>query len=128
MPFPEEPCEGCPRVARGLPPPCLAQVTGHARLCELAAGGHEGYIARLGGDVPAAFPPLGVQAAHAVADAFAFVRSGAAMVSDEEKARRLAICRECPNLVDDRCLMCGCSMPYRTRAAAFHCPLPEPKW
>lgn len=42
--FPCDPCADCPRLVRGLSLPCLAQTSGHARFCELAAMGREDYI------------------------------------------------------------------------------------
>jgi hypothetical protein len=45
--FPDDPCEVCPRVVRGLPLPCLAQKTKHARFCETIRMGQQGYAALL---------------------------------------------------------------------------------
>lgn len=123
--WPDEPCVACPRVARGLSIPCLAQTTRHPRLCEHAAAGHAGYIALICGEDPPArsFPPLMQQArnlAGAVADA---VASGGKTVGPEEKARRLTICHDCDQLVDGRCLQCGCVMSWKVRLEAWSCPI-----
>ena len=50
MSFPEQPCEHCPRVARGLSLPCLAQTQRSPRLCEHARRGTLGILALLSGD------------------------------------------------------------------------------
>lgn len=44
------PCEGCPRVARGLDGPCKGEH--HKRFCALAASGHAAYIALLCDELP----------------------------------------------------------------------------
>jgi hypothetical protein len=52
--FPETPCPACPHAKAGRPGPCLAQTTRHARYCEHAEAGHEGFIRIiLGGPQPA---------------------------------------------------------------------------
>lgn len=86
-PFPASPCAACPRVARGLPMPCPAQTTNHARLCELAAAGHAAYVALLcdGMPAPAPAPPT---------------------VPVAESLRRIRAARECPSRTAPQC---GCS-------------------
>lgn len=45
-------------------------------------------------------------------------------VSDEEKAVRLAICEECPELMVTRqCAKCLCFMDLKTRLGSATCPL-----
>lgn len=45
-------------------------------------------------------------------------------VSTEERERRLAICQACEFLVEGkRCLKCGCHVNWKTRLAAWHCPI-----
>jgi hypothetical protein len=51
------PCASCPRVARGLAGPCLAELRNNRRLCQLAAMGDEAYIGLLVEDPVAAPPP-----------------------------------------------------------------------
>ena len=52
MPFPDEPCAACPRVARGLPMPCRAMALKHARYCDRAGAGEAAVVAMLCGDDP----------------------------------------------------------------------------
>lgn len=86
MPFPDEPCAACPRPARGLPMPCRAMTTGHARFCTLAAEGHPGYVALLCDAVPSA-------------------PQAPARTPAPESLRRIRLARECPHRADPRC---GC--------------------
>lgn len=75
----------------------------------------------------------------------AVIKHGAQQVSDEERERRLAICEECPHLIvgqalpladddrqagmpalqkkPDRCAKCGCVTSWKSRLAAWHCPV-----
>ncbi len=52
------------------------------------------------------------------------------VASEEEQARRLAICHACDSYepVGDRCRDCGCYLAWKTRIASQHCPLDPPKW
>jgi hypothetical protein len=43
MPYPADPCEGCPRIAARKPPPCPAQTVGGGVMCRLARDGVEPY-------------------------------------------------------------------------------------
>jgi hypothetical protein len=48
-------------------------------------------------------------------------------VSQEERERRLSICRACEFLVGGkRCLKCGCGVNWKSRLEAWHCPIE--KW
>ncbi len=48
-------------------------------------------------------------------------------VSKEERERRLAICNACEFLVDGkRCAKCGCTVNWKSRLEAWHCPIE--KW
>lgn len=48
-------------------------------------------------------------------------------VSKEERERRLAICHACEFLKDGkRCLKCGCTVSWKSRLEAWHCPIE--KW
>jgi hypothetical protein len=55
-------------------------------------------------------------------------------VSDDEKKRRMDICRACPHFGEllSQCELCGCFLEAKTRLVASHCALPkigeEPKW
>jgi hypothetical protein len=128
MPFPDQPCAACPRVARGLSMPCRAMTTGHARFCTLAAGGHEGYVALLCDEVPPPpeFPSLVEQAAHLAGAVGRFVASGAKRASEEERARRMAICEGCENYAGGRCRLCGCQLHAKVLMLSEHCPIS--KW
>lgn len=127
MPFPDSPCDHCPRVARGLSMPCRAMVRGHARLCELAAQGHAGYIASLC-DARPAFPPLLEQAGNLAGAVGRFVASGGELTTPEEQVRRLAICHECPEFSEGKCKLCGCVARWKTRLASEHCPDDPRRW
>lgn len=89
MPFPDEPCAACPRVARGLPSPCLAMDVRNPRYCMHAASGHKGYVALLSGD---SLPP-----------APAYV---ATTIPVSESTRRLKLARACEHRTDPKC---GCA-------------------
>ncbi len=83
---------------------------------------------------PAAYPSWTAMAgnlARAVGGvASAAVRGEAIVASEEEQARRLAICHACESYepVGDRCRDCGCYLAWKTRIASQHCPLTPPKW
>ena len=79
-------------------------------------------------DLPArpAEPPLVEQVwnfAKAMKD---FVADGLQTVSSDEYAARLAVCEECNQRVENRCLLCGCYLSLKARGRAFTCPLE--KW
>jgi hypothetical protein len=130
MPFPDDPCEHCPRAARGLPMPCRAMTLGHARYCERVAAGEAAVIARLCGDAPKAegFPPLAEQARNLAGAVGRFIGSGGKLATAEERDRRLAICGGCDRFEDGRCRECGCRLAWKVSMASEHCPLPEPMW
>ena len=44
-------------------------------------------------------------------------------VSPEERDRRWALCMTCPNLVNDRCKLCGCSFRAKIELATERCPI-----
>lgn len=51
-------------------------------------------------------------------------------VSEDERNRRMAICRACehfqPTLT--QCGLCGCFLEAKTRLVNYHCPEEDPKW
>lgn len=51
-------------------------------------------------------------------------------VSEEEKDRRLTICKKCNhyNSTLVQCKKCGCFLEAKTRLLGFHCALDEPLW
>lgn len=75
-----------------------------------------------------AYPSLTQQAWNAGKAVAAVATSGFAVVSQEEQARRLAICHECefydPQQI--RCRKCACRLNLKTRLEAWHCPID--KW
>ena len=48
-------------------------------------------------------------------------------VSDEEKERRMQICKMCPHFQDVtvQCGVCGCFLEAKTRLVGFHCALDQ---
>lgn len=133
-------CESCP--FKGRPETCHALAAGVARYCALIAGGRADYrelvIRKTEADPegrataadrpPPSFPPLAAQAANLAKAAARFVASGMERTTEEERDRRLAICRGCENFADGRCRLCGCSLPHKVAMASEHCPLDPPKW
>jgi hypothetical protein len=49
-------------------------------------------------------------------------------VSPEERDRRWGLCMTCPNLVNDRCKLCGCYFRVKIELATERCPLEPPLW
>lgn len=128
MPFPDSPCDACPRNPENGP--CLARQYRNPRYCMHAANGHAGYIAILKGDPPPPppMPPLLTRAFNLAGSIVAAVRSRAKRASPAEQARRLAICGGCEFFKAEgkACLKCGCNLPLKTRLEALHCPID--KW
>lgn len=77
---------------------------------------------------PASYPPLATQAANLAGSLWAWAVSGFTMASEDEQARRLAICHACPQWDGGRCRICGCALSAKVSLKTAHCPLPEPKW
>lgn len=123
MAFPDDPCDACPRVARGLSLPCKAQVTKHARYCVLVAEGRADYVAELCDEPPEDFPPLAQQAANLAGAVGRFVASGLKQSTPEQVSSRLGICRGCSHFRDGRCALCGCHLMVKVRADPEHCPI-----
>ena len=73
-----------------------------------------------------AYPPVTTQLANALGAAVKFIASGGAIVSDEEQARRHAICKAPCQHYDaakDGCFLCGCTTSYKARIASQSCPI-----
>lgn len=77
-------------------------------------------------------PPLTTQARNlgrALAEEAAAIMLGHAAVTDDEKAARLEICRNCERVDEgktrakDRCLECGCFIEKKTSWRSQSCPL-----
>jgi Family of unknown function (DUF6171) len=79
---------------------------------------------------PTKFPPMMEMAKNAVLAAARTSKQIASgkrvMVSGEEQARRLAICKACEFFTGSRCLKCGCVIRWKSRLATEHCPIQ--KW
>jgi ribosomal protein L32 len=52
-------------------------------------------------------------------------KRGAVLVDDEEKEKRLKVCRQCEfyRTSDKRCAVCGCYTELKTTLASWHCPI-----
>ena len=74
-------------------------------------------------------PPAHVLAANVVKTlvqvANGAIHGQAVAVSDEEKTRRMEICRACDQFKADtqRCMKCGCFMTYKSRLSAGKCSI-----
>jgi hypothetical protein len=119
-------CEDCPIAGT-----CIVEVGGHTPYCDWARQGGD-RLERVR-ELSASYPSLAVQAGNA-ARALGRVISAAVQgepvfVPDEERDRRLAICRGCAfyDLVQARCTKCGCG-GMKPGLATEHCPLDPPKW
>lgn len=81
---------------------------------------------------PPPMPSLARQAVNFTRAAVRHVAAGRPKASDEVKAARLAICRECefyvPETIRCRAAGCGCYLAVKTGWAAQSCPLDPPKW
>jgi hypothetical protein len=73
----------------------------------------------------ASYPPLLEQAGNAIKAAAKFVANGGKKVSDEEQARRLAICHACEfyDAKQVRCMKCACFVNLKSLLASEHCPI-----
>lgn len=123
-------CGHCP-IPPGLA--CRGQVA--PRLCQLTDPGHPDFDTRYGSALaaeaeaaasrPAEYPPVATQAANLAGSLWAWAVSGFSMASDEERARRLAICRACPQYDAEavRCHLCGCYLGAKTSLKIEHCPI-----
>jgi hypothetical protein len=71
------------------------------------------------------YPPLPTMVSNVVRAAVGFVASGGAVVGQEERGRRLGICRGCDryDATQGRCRECGCGMSLKARLASSSCPL-----
>lgn len=100
--------------------------------CAECPDGHWGrYATNCDGVAPMMLPPTIMTIAKSAAGALgAVLKHGIEQVSDEEQARRLGICGECPHLIqgrskkeEGRCGKCGCHLNWKTRLEAWHCPV-----
>lgn len=71
-------------------------------------------------------PTLSAQASNFIRSAREAV-ANPKPVSVEERERRLSICNACEFLKDGkRCTKCGCTVSWKSRLEAWHCPIS--KW
>ena len=47
---------------------------------------------------------------------------------DEIYQKRLNLCRECDNLINGMCKLCGCFIEVRAAKKTQYCPLTASKW
>lgn len=53
-----------------------------------------------------------------------YVKNGMKNVTEDEQKARLAICQECPHMVEGgRCGKCGCFLQTKTKWASSSCPI-----
>ena len=70
-------------------------------------------------------PPLKEQAANFAGSMVNFAKSGFKTCGEEEKERRLEICRGCALFDSEsvRCTKCGCALKYKAGIEGEKCPL-----
>lgn len=120
-------CANCPTRSDI---PCLGEKA--IRLCQLIDPAHPDYqpayremISRLSEEE--AKPPSAAKMAASLARSlWDWAMGGFGMASEKEQARRLEICRACPQWRDGRCLICGCFVNLKFQLKTEHCPLD--KW
>ena len=62
------------------------------------------------------------------------VRSRIALLPDGERAepaeyrRRLALCKQCDQLISGTCAQCGCYVEIRAAKRRLHCPHAQARW
>ncbi len=110
--------------------------TRHEHYRTLCADAHPNHVAwrmkviakaaSLAGMPAPAFPPIRTQAGNLAGALFAWAVSGFSTASAEEQARRLDICRACPEWDGSRCRKCGCYTAAKVRMKTEHCPMS--KW
>ncbi len=109
----------------------IVRQTNHERFRELCADDHPDHeYWRKDMIVRAKFPSPFEQAKNAMAAmgrvAGAVVTAKPVWVNQEDRAKRLAICASCPELVDDKCRKCGCFFLAKISLATEKCPID--KW
>ena len=76
-------------------------------------------------------PGFSDMAKNLIDSAKTLATNGVKIASKEERARRLAICRNCEHIESagtkyERCRQCGCVLAFKSALAALGCPLK--KW
>ena len=112
----------------------VIQATGHERyrfLCGDESPDKNGYreivISRYFALTGKQLPGIVTMAGNVVAAAGRVVKAVATgeqvRVSPEERDRRWGLCMTCPNLVNDRCKLCGCHFRAKIELATERCPI-----
>lgn len=73
-------------------------------------------------------PPKKTMLTNAMKSALEAAKKPIHRVSEEERDRRLSVCRDCLFFVSKttQCSQCGCFLNFKTRLEAWHCPIE--KW
>lgn len=112
-------CQNCP--LRGTDDVCPGQ--SNPRVCARSTNP----------DVAAeilAYPSLFQQAKNLTKAVVGHMKNGFEMTTDEERERRLSICRACPHFDAEqtRCRKCGCFLTYSGKLALASEKCPEGHW
>lgn len=123
-------CGHCP-VAEGV---CHGESV--PRMCQLADPSHPDHDPRyaplLVEQAKGVYPSPAGLVANFAADLWSWAVSGFMTTTEEERARRIAICESCeffdPGPRRCKHLGCGCFLDEAVKLKTKHCPLNPPKW
>jgi hypothetical protein len=124
-------CEHCPIA---LDQRCLGTTERFHHMCEAARSGDPDRIryvverSAIGDTQP---PSLASRAVSFVSAVVGHVAAGLPQASEEDKAKRLAICQACENYDGGGCRACGCpgaGLAMKLGWADGRCPIEPPKW
>jgi len=77
-------------------------------------------------------PGMGRQAKSLAGAAVSLAKAALAgktvKASEEEIARRTALCNDCRHMSGNRCALCGCFLKWKRTVEVWHCPDDPPKW
>lgn len=109
------------------PKPCVCKPgTPECRFCFLYRTDPR-YRAHWGGDATdvTQSPGIVARAVSAVVAVVRHVAAGLPKAGSDEKARRMELCRACPEFdaVKTKCRKCGCWLNLKIPMAGEHCPL-----
>jgi hypothetical protein len=107
-----------------------------SRLCDLTDAAHPDYrpsyaeVLRDHASRAPQYPPLATQAANLARALWDWAVSGFSMASEEEQARRRAICFGCEHWDGGprRCSLCGCRTDQQIAMKSKHCPDTPARW
>lgn len=118
----------CPICDDGRCLACLAG--GHVRELAETSPAHREIIRAKWEAAKAAPPGLIRAAANFLSAAARHVAHGMPTVSDDEKARRLAICGACDHFEPEKshCKICSCWMDMKASWEDMQCPDKPPRW